>query len=428
MSKFLQISRFSHVLDFRMNKKTIGAMLGAISLIVTLMPSSALAEGYALQDWSGRGAALAGGLVARGGDASAVAYNPAAITELPGTQIMTGFELVAPTNTIEAHTDDGFISTDSENLLFVVPHGFITHKFNDQLSFGFGLFSRFGLGNEYDEDWVGKNNIYSVTLETVTANPVIAWRFNDHLSLAAGVEMMGAKVQLKKRLDFSPAAVPAGDFSLDHEDIEYALGFNLAAHVRFNKEWSAGLTYRSGMDVKFNGEATIAGYPGRSTYEDPGHATMSLPDQISAAVAYAPSEKWSFEAQVGYYTWSKYKSLDMYLDSGTKYSKKDWNDTWLVSLSAEYQALEWLTLRAGISHETSPVPSETAEYMTPTNGRWKYAVGAGFQKNDWTLDVAYIFHDLANAYYNADKEMGTFAGQSTNVYAQSVSVSIGYKF
>ena len=414
-------------LGVKMNKKTVSSFVGVISCMALLMPSPALAEGYALQDWSARGGSLAGGLVARGGDASAVAYNPAAITELPGTQIMVGFELIAPLNTIDA-PGSGFASVTSKDNIFTIPSAYLTHKFTDQFSFGFGVFSRFGLGNEYDENWFGNKNIYNVNLETLTVNPVVAWRFNDSLSIAAGLEVTGAQVEMKKKV-----ATPFGDgdFGLAHDGFEYAVGFNLAAHYRINKQWSAGLTYRSAMDIEFEGEATVTmPFPISSKgYKDGGHVTMSLPDQINLAVAYAPIEELSFEAQVGYYTWSVYKNLDMYFDkTPDQFSKKDWKDTWLFSLSAEYDVLEWLTLRAGIAHETSPIPTATAEYMTPTNGRWRYALGAGIHNEAWSLDLAYAFHDLDDSTYTEHTKMGILQGRTSNVYANSFGVTLGYKF
>ncbi len=44
--------------------------------------------GFALYEGSARGNALGGTLVARADDASALFYNPAGITQLPGLQVM----------------------------------------------------------------------------------------------------------------------------------------------------------------------------------------------------------------------------------------------------------------------------------------------------------------------------------------------------
>ena len=71
-------------------KKTL-----ALALILTLSAPAfglgeARAEGFSITQWSARGMALGNGMVGRADDPSAVAYNPAGITQLPGTRLMLG--------------------------------------------------------------------------------------------------------------------------------------------------------------------------------------------------------------------------------------------------------------------------------------------------------------------------------------------------
>ena len=67
-----------------------------VGLVLALMPWQVWAAGYGIYEWSARGNALGGAMVARDADPSAVAYNPAAITDLPGDQFQLGFTAVAP--------------------------------------------------------------------------------------------------------------------------------------------------------------------------------------------------------------------------------------------------------------------------------------------------------------------------------------------
>lgn len=59
-------------------------------LCLALCPLQAWAAGYGVYEWSARGNALGGAMVARDADPSSVAYNPAAITDLEGAQIQMG--------------------------------------------------------------------------------------------------------------------------------------------------------------------------------------------------------------------------------------------------------------------------------------------------------------------------------------------------
>jgi long-chain fatty acid transport protein len=63
-------------------------------LIMT--PASGLGSGFALYEAGARGSALAGAVVARADDLSAIFYNPAGLVQLPGFQVMGGFSFIVP--------------------------------------------------------------------------------------------------------------------------------------------------------------------------------------------------------------------------------------------------------------------------------------------------------------------------------------------
>ena len=394
----------------------------ALATIGITTPNYAHAEGFALQDWSARAASLAGGVVARGGDASAVAYNPAAITELEGTQVMGGAEIISLTNSIK-----GPYTITSEDRIYAAPHGYITHKFNDNVSLGLGLYSRYGLGNKYDQNWFGAAQVYNIQLLTTSLTPVLAYKVNDNLSLGMGLEIMGGIVELDKNIKMGPVTV-VNKLSGDALDF----GYNLSMHYRFNEQWKAGLTYRSHVTLDFDGTndrlMMIGAVPQISSID--GSAKLYTPASFTFALAYFPTEKLSFEGQVQYNTWSRYTELAVELKDGTRTSEiKDWEDTWFFSLSTEYEYNDWLTLRAGISHETSPVKQAWADYVAPVNGRWKYTAGFGIHKDNWTYDMSYIYHDIKNLDYSGSHTSGVVqASHSSEVNAHTVAFTLGYKF
>lgn len=404
-------------------KKMSVLALSAAALMIFVNPEFAKAEGFALQDWSARGAALAGGIVARGGDAASVSYNPAAITELEGTQIMMGGEYIHPINSVVGTSGQ---TKHSETKQYFAPHGYITHKFNDSLSFGLGAFSRFGLGNNYGSAFFVPGSVYDVELITFTVSPVVAWRVNDHLSLGLGLELAYGDVDLNMKKNLGHYGIQR--FSMTGDALSPA--FSLSAHYRFNDQWKAGFVYRSHNDFDFDGDlkTSLTG-----SQEFAGDATLYTPDSYTLALAYYPMPELSFEAQAQYNTWSRYSELTINVPHSPlgAYSEtqiKDWRDTWLFSLSAEYQVLDWLTLRCGASYETSPVKEAHADFIAPAHGRWKYGVGLGFAKDNWTLDVAYVYHDILELRYHNNPEYSAYADHIDDAHAHAASFSIGYKF
>ena len=124
-------------------KRIASLLLAACLLAAPQLTGKAQAEGFALSDFGARGTALAGGMVARADDPSAVAWNPAGITQLPGTQIMVGMTAIQPSGTVDTVDRFGIgRSTDVDKHTWANPHAYLTHQFSDNLWGGIGIFSR----------------------------------------------------------------------------------------------------------------------------------------------------------------------------------------------------------------------------------------------------------------------------------------------
>ena len=109
-------------------KRIASLLLAACLLAAPQLTGKAQAEGFALSDFGARGTALAGGMVARADDPSAVAWNPAGITQLPGTQIMVGMTAIQPSGTVDTVDRFGIDrSTDVDKHTWANPHAYLTH-------------------------------------------------------------------------------------------------------------------------------------------------------------------------------------------------------------------------------------------------------------------------------------------------------------
>ena len=432
----------------------VSAVLVALGL-VTGAVSTASAEGFAISTLSARGGAFGGGaasgMVARADDASAVAYNPAGLTQVEGTQIMGGLAAVALN--LDLETENHWCSNSHQ--VWPIPHFYLSHQLNDKFWAGVGMFTRWGLGHSYPDGWAegGLKNtapipqsgsaLKSITLLTSTINPTVAYKLNDVWSVAAGVSYTWGYLSLNNQLYALNKHV--GDVRI-HSENGRSFGYNLALHAKFNEQWSAGLTYRSHERMKFNGSARVRG--GGVTIPRIGHisaeqmakaggigntrgkATIVLPDVITLGVAYKPTERLSFEADVAYTVWSRWRSLDVDL-YGYKgiHQQKNWRDTWALSFSAEYWALDWLALRAGFLYETSPLNGEAYhDYLIPTNGRLQASVGFGLKYDAWTLDFAYIHMHEREVNLMDGGTAGTIKGKIGNGYDHTFCLTLGYKF
>lgn len=416
--------------------------------------SNTLAEGFALYEYGARGVALGGAMMARTPDPSAVAFNPALITKLPGQQFMAGFTGIHPVGKMRWEEENGTGgTTELRPGLWAIPHFYYTHQINDDLYFGIGEFTRFGLGFEYPHDWPGRFNIYEVSLVSGSLNPNLAWKVTDKLSIAAGVELVYVDLDLKKRSKFD-VPNPFGPTSMEvdtsiTEATAWGVGGNIALHYDITDQWAIGLQYRSHVRVHAFGDTEFSylGLSGaaagvgpveagahntyQNTFKDgTAHSVVVLPESISGGIAFTPNEDFSIEVGAVWTRWSRFRGLNIHMPNGLPTAKnpKDWENVWRFNVGVEYKALDWLTLRAGYVWDQSPMTSKFEDYLVPTDDRNIYSLGVGFHGENWNLDLAYAFIDPGKRNYNRNDITKTVTSRSKSTRTELFSVSLSYSF
>ena len=419
-----------------------------LSCLLTLtMAGSALAEGFAMTEWSARGLGLAGGMVARANDPAALAYNAAGITQLPGAHILGGASFIAPYGSIDGTVGNSKEKTSVKPNVWVPPHAYFTYQLNDDWWLGLGVFSRFGLGNSFRGTWFGRYNVYDVGLQTVSAVPTVAYKINDMFSVSAGVELM--YLHMYEGVKIPTMIIPGSRFDNDMqlEGQSFGIGAHFGLHARFNEQWSAGLAYKSQVTHNVKGDSQFAvqgrnhalgvrgGLPNINMVDSNINGTLQLPDSLSLGIAYKPLDNLSFEVGTVWTRWSTYSHLNIYFDDPSGYrsiNDKAWKDGWNFNASVEYSPLEWLTLRAGFWHETPVTNQKYADFMMPTNGRDVATLGVGMKWENWTLDLAYAHIWIYPTDYSETRANGINGvvknAYSSNTAADLYSFSIGYTF
>ena len=409
--------------------------------LVLLATQLSFAAGFGIYEWSARGNALGGATVGRADDPSALATNPAGITQLNGVQVLGGFTAIHPV--LDIRTNDEWTSSDKDSL-WIPPHFFATWKINDRYSIGLGTFSRFGLGSVFDEDWAGRYNSYEAVIESMSINPNVAVKVTDNLSAAFGVDATYMNIIMKKKLNFSQIVQPEGDADLQADGMGY--GFNMGLHYQPCQYAKLGLSYRSPVTMKVTGDADFSDIPAAlagTFFKDTSvSGTVTLPDSFSFGVALYPVDKLSVEVGVVYTLWSKYDELKINYGSPVRTSAgpttqtvttKNWSDVWRFNIGLEYAALDWLDLRLGYVFDQSPLNDDTIDYLVPANDRHLLNGGLGFHWDNWTVDLNYTYLmimdrdiDARNPY--ADGTYEIYEGEIDNADAHMVGLSVGYKF
>ena len=454
--------------------KTRLVLLCIIFAAVFVFPlQAAHAAGFGIYEWGARGLALGGAMVGRADDPSAIVYNPAGITQLPGFQFQTGATMIMPAASVRGTNPytGAEHSTNAKSNGWLIPHLYGTYQIFDNLSVGMGVFSRFGLGNDYDENWWGRYNTYQAHISTVSANPTLAFKITDDFSVGLGVEIMKMEIQLRQKIDGkrivysalgnnAPAWLLARGISTSVNDpnstsLDVAqklsgesmgVGGNFGLHYKISKQWSAGATYRSRITHNIHGQAEysmansagntlrpfMAASPAlfRDTDVD---ASITLPDSFSAGVMYKPLDNLSFELGAIYTLWSSFKELRVEYSAPSVgrdvvVSQKKWNDVIRVNFGVEYKPLDWLDLRASYVYDQEPIQNGYEDYMLPSNDRHLLGVGTGVHFGNWSADLAYTYLMIMERNVALRSADGVLQSHYFGGNAHMVAMTLGYKF
>ncbi len=149
---------------------------GLVLTAAAAATSAAFAAGFQLTEQSslGLGRAYAGaGIV--GDDLSAVHYNPAGMTLLPGVQMQAGGVWIAVDAPFKGKGNFAGVEENGRLKGQMIPAGYITRQVNDQFWLGFAMTVPFGMGTQYDEDWAFNQRGTDSKIYTFDMNPSFAY-------------------------------------------------------------------------------------------------------------------------------------------------------------------------------------------------------------------------------------------------------------
>ena len=407
--------------------------LTALLLAVSFMSVSATSygAGFALYEYSARGTAMGGATMANTAEAASLAVNPALITELDGTQLQVGLTMV----TADATTSVAGDSRSLKNDIWYLPNFFITKKWSDQISLGLGGFSRYGLGGEYNspvETWLGSNLAYKVKLETFSFTPTIAVKANDEISIAMGLEAMVIGFSQSSYFNLAGPA-NGGNFEISGSGVSWGGNFSFIYRPEWAEKWALGAMYRSKVKQNLNGRIETNGktFPAINIHGANAEGSISLPDSISAGLSFKPTEQWTLEAGIVGTFWSAYDQiLIQYKDSETSpviRNQKKYKDVYRLNFGTEYKLNPTWALRAGYVFDKSPINPKEMDTLVPVDDRHIASVGLGYQKDAWSVDLAYA-HIFGKDLSGYSHQLSNTPIEYTDGKSDIFGITVGYKF
>lgn len=397
-------------------------------LSVCVAPSAALADGFAVYEWSAGGVAMGEAYMFAEEDPSILAYNPAGMTKLKGSFIAGSISYINPRGRADFSGGIGNGETWSNTEApGYVPSLFYTRQANDRLAWGIGFYTRFGNSSEFSPEFPGRFDSYKAKILSTSAVPTLAWRATPKLSLSAGAEIMYMSLNSRKKLKLP--STQELDFELDGDGFGY--GLNVGLNYDFDEKTSFALIYRSRIDMELDGDAKISS-PGQSTT---GGGEVTLPDSLTIGLGHKFNHRTRMEIGATHTWWSTYDRLLIEFGSGLPSSntRKDWENVWRYQIGVEHRMDERWTIMFGYAYDNAPMPDDTMDFMVPTGDRQTASIGFKYHNKNATLAFAYGYMWIKDrvvpgyVVWNNDHYFGSAHARDNDAHILSLSYTMKLK-
>lgn len=371
---------------------TLALGCGATLMILN---QPARASGFAVPELNPTGLALSNALVANPFSLGAIAYNPAVMSFHEGSSLSAGLVLVKPDLSVD--TGSGFVDSDANNTV-AIPAISAHYTVNETWALGISVSAPFGLETDwpagtFDSQYPALSTIPTESkLEVVNFSPNAAYKINENLSVAAGIDYYWMK-KVVFNGDIN-AGVPGSNPEANLKGDGRGTGYNLGVLFR-QGDWSFGGNYHSSSNIPIDGEVALPAGTLPTFMSNKVHARLEIPSRLQLGVRNQTTEKLAIEFDLTRTGWSSFNKLVVDQDQyGTNVvtSHNEWDNANAYRLGATYDFTPETQLRVGYTLDETPQGKKYFSPRIPDADRQLFSFGIGHTLgNGWTLDAGYMY-------------------------------------
>lgn len=442
----------------RMLLSTVAA--GTIGMVTS---GSASAAGFALNEGSADWMANAfAGDAAKAYDASTAWSNPAGMVRLNTSEFDASVNGIFPNSKFSGTSS--VPGADGGNLISGAATAGIygVWSVTPDFKLGFAADAPFGQRVSNPGDFVGR---YQSLVSSITDLQFLfsgAYRITPQFSIGGGpvIDAFSARltqainpVPLAASVGGAPAAAGAGILDATYGDpvgdlhgSNTALGFNLGAMFEATNDLRFGVDYRSRIQHNITGTQSIyvpAGYASNTVFgllgpelaaglaanASSAKTSITLPDSVTLSGYWQANQQLAIMASLGWTDWSLLQNIVITPSSPTAQGQtipENWQNTWTVSVGANYAVTPALLLQGGLAYDQSPVTDANRTSRIPDSNRYLLGIGAQYEVlPGLTVQAAYLHVFFASAPISAQPY--GFSG-SYDDSADTVSLGMKYRF
>ena len=400
-----------------------------IVLAALVVPTAALAGGYAVPNTNARDLAMCGSVVAGQNDAVATYVNPAALAGQDGLSVVVNGTMIDFRSTWTA--TDGSGARSQSNLKPVwPPSAFASYGGKMTNGMGWGVGVGFNIpfgGNVYwPGDWPGRFAIITVNRRTYAFYATGGIQPLPQIKFGGGLIYYRTTEDLVQEFNFLGQE---GGAELG------AAGGKLSFDLSTEITPIVGVPLTIGIDYKHKGDQTLTGHAhfdnvpaalGPNALDQGVSHDLSVPNLLNVGIAFRVlptllvTGAWTLDRFIVY-------KRDLFLgDLGTTVLvNRNYKNGYTFRFGAELEdAIPKLTVRAGVLRDIAPTRPDALNPSIPDSDVTAVALGLGYEfKPGLTLNATYFhaFYDSTNA-VGPDVFPGTF-----DTRANIVTIGLAYR-
>jgi len=376
-------------------------------------------------------------------NASTAASNPAGMTLLDRSQLMTSPGALLPSTNFDVAPQTTTSGGGGGNAGVFFPYGgfFYVHKLSERVRLGVAVFSDYGLGGDFGKTWVGRYYLTEASLITGKVNPSIAYEVNNWLSVAAGFSFGVGRFTFQSKINNSALEirphVPDGGLAMESWD--EAFGAKVGILLRPISKLRIGLTYQSPEDYKFGfrphvtGLGPILGHLRQRIGGVKVNVPLTEPQQVMLSGLYEVLPKWSLMSDVGWQNWSAFGEFPVGISAKNQRSitaNLHFSDTCHTAIGQQLRIGEKWLWSAGFAYDSAPVSRANRLAVLPIDRQLRYGTGLQYAVNhDLTAGFGWTLMDAGpGPFSNHRGQLATLQGHYSTNWLNFVSLNIIWKF
>ncbi|MEA9439832.1 outer membrane protein transport protein [Aeromonas caviae] len=375
-----------------------------IATAMTLASTQTFAAAFQLNEHSASGLGRAyAGEAAIADNAAVLSRNPAAMTTFDKMALSFSGTYIKPDVDVEGKIAGAIPASESDIAPDAfVPASYFIQPLNDQWAWGIGLFSNYGLSTEYSKTFAAGAGAGDTELLTFNINPNIAYRINSSFSVGAGINAVYAAAELNRYAGALSAAIPGAnsDTRLAHlKGDTWGFGWNVGTLYEINENHRLALTYRSQVDLSFDGD--FQGATSLNRVVD-GNLKLDLPAQAEFAGYHRLNQQFAVHYSVNWTDWSAFQELkatssgcNMPGQPGVCLNKPEkFKDSTRYALGGTWYVNPSWEARIGFAYDNTPIEPEYRSLSIPDSDRVWYSAGATYHiDKDMSVDFGMAYLD-----------------------------------